>query len=771
MKKNIYLLLIFVVGLMLFSSCKDPEQTTSITSDSSYASEEKEVLELNKTSLTLSIGETASVLPMQVEGEVIEYFSGATDVAMVDENGEVTAIGVGTANIYVTVGDLLAVCKVTVVENLIPAYSISIAKEEYLLERGETYTLMPTVLLGNEEIKDAICTFDSSLEDIATVDSTGKITAMKQGNTVITIQYADGLNYICKQVSIVVIRPLNFEISQTELDMTLETQPQLLSARVFDNTTEITDAVFTWYSADDNVVTVNPNTGEVTPISSGETTVYAVYENGRIACNVNIWDSLIYDEQGFMEIYDYPDGRYKLMNDISITSALEVFAPGQYYGYTFNGVIDGGGHTLTIAHNQRIFQSLAGTVRNMKVAGEVTLWGSLIAYELKPTGVIENIDFSITFKSLFTCYDTNGYNPFLAAGVVTENNGLIKDCSVDITVIDNLSLTDVHGNRKDAFGYVYEVEHLSAYSLHMRSGKIENCTATSNKTISFVYGNENAGVVISPIYGETITLMLGETYSVAKNGAEYKSSNPEIVSVSDGGLITALKDGVVTITVLTAETTTIYTIGVWKMISTAAEFLEIYDNPNGYYKLMNDISITSALEVFAPGQYYGYTFNGVIDGGGHTLTIAHNQRIFQSLAGTVRNMKVAGEVTLWGSLIAYELKPTGVIENIDFSITFKSLFTCYDTNGYNPFLAAGVVTENNGLIKDCSVDITVIDDLSLTDVHGNRKDAFGYVYEVEHLSAYSLHMRSGKIENCTAKSNKKISFVYGNENAGVVEVV
>ena len=75
---------------------------------------------LDKTALTMKVGEekalTATVLPENAEDKSVSWSSSAPDVASVDQNGKVTAIKPGTANITVKTADggKTAVCAVTV---------------------------------------------------------------------------------------------------------------------------------------------------------------------------------------------------------------------------------------------------------------------------------------------------------------------------------------------------------------------------------------------------------------------------------------------------------------------------------------------------------------------------------------------------------------------------------------------------------------------------------------------------------------------------------
>ena len=770
MKGKVSLLLAVFACFALFSACKGGDTGNAPSPiDSSSASIEKEKLEINKTAVTLKIGDTTVVAPTKTTDKTVEYFSGNESVATVNENGEVVAVGVGVANIFVTVGDLTATCVVTVAENLMPAYSVHFSRGEYSLERGESYTLTPVVKSGETVIDDAVCAFSSSNEEVATVDETGKITAIKQGETIIRVAYGEGDASAYTDLLVTVIRPLRFEISNEDLDMSLASASQTLTAKVFDGATEITDAVFEWTSEDESIVQVDKATGAVLPVGAGEAKIYASFEKGRVECQVRVWTAFIEDEADFMQIYDNLDGYYKLANDLTLTQARKLYDPADpYYRCNFTGILNGGGYTLTTT-GMRLFQTVSGRVENASIVCELGNWGGAIAYALDRTGVLENIDFDITFGALMSYRDTKEWIPDLASGVVTENNGLIKDCTAQITVKDDLSQTDAHNSTTSAHGYSYAVANLSAYAMLMTNGSIENCTAIANKEISFVYGAPSAGIVKSDKEGALILLDIDETYLVYAENATYESSDPTIVSVSDDGVITALAGGFATVRVETEYGATKYPVSVWKSIATEADFMQIYDNLGGHYKLANDLTLTQARKLYDPADpYYHCNFKGVIDGNGNTLTTT-GMRLFQTVSGTIKNAKIVCELGNWGGAIGYDLTATGVLENIDFDITFGALMSYRDTKYWIPDLASGVVTENNGLIKDCTAQITVKENLPLTDAHGKSESAHGYPYGVESLSVYAMLMQNGSIENCTASGNQAIRLVYGVPEVGVAK--
>ena len=156
---------------------------------------------LNRTLVSLNKGDTytlvATITPSNATNKNITWTTGNSNVATVDRNGKITAVGVGITTITVTTvdGGKTAKCVVRVVNNVNPSptilpTSVSLDKDELELTPNSTYTLTATVLPSNAT--DKTVTFSSSNTNVATVDSNGKVTAKKVGTATITVKTNTG---------------------------------------------------------------------------------------------------------------------------------------------------------------------------------------------------------------------------------------------------------------------------------------------------------------------------------------------------------------------------------------------------------------------------------------------------------------------------------------------------------------------------------------------------------------------------------------------------
>ena len=121
----------------------------------------------------------------------VRYVSDDEAIATVDEAGKVTAHTPGECDITSTLlqdGAEIAV-KTTLVNAFYAVESITLDKTEGILNVGNTVTITATV--APEEATNPAVTWSSSDESVATVDETGKVTAVAVGNATITATSED----------------------------------------------------------------------------------------------------------------------------------------------------------------------------------------------------------------------------------------------------------------------------------------------------------------------------------------------------------------------------------------------------------------------------------------------------------------------------------------------------------------------------------------------------------------------------------------------------
>lgn len=153
---------------------------------------------LNKTSLSFSLPNnntqtlTATVQPTNATNNNITWSSSNTSIATVNQAGKVTAVGSGTCTITATAvdgGGIKAECVVTVVQ-LVTGITLNKTSLSFSLPTNNTQALTATIQPANATNKSI--TWSSDKTSVATVDQTGKVTAVAEGTCTITCSATDG---------------------------------------------------------------------------------------------------------------------------------------------------------------------------------------------------------------------------------------------------------------------------------------------------------------------------------------------------------------------------------------------------------------------------------------------------------------------------------------------------------------------------------------------------------------------------------------------------
>ena len=150
-------------------------------------------VKINATAKTIAPGATFQLAawpqPSNATNKAVTWTSSNTAVAKVSSTGKVTAVKAGTATITVKTADggKTATCKITV---KVPVTSVKLNATAKTLNVGKTFQLAAWPQPSNATNKAV--TWTSSNTTVATVSSTGLVTAKKKGTATITVKTVDG---------------------------------------------------------------------------------------------------------------------------------------------------------------------------------------------------------------------------------------------------------------------------------------------------------------------------------------------------------------------------------------------------------------------------------------------------------------------------------------------------------------------------------------------------------------------------------------------------
>ena len=239
-------------------------------------------VKLDKDSLSLEVGGTATltatVEPDNATNKNVTWTSNNTDVATVVD-GIVTAVAPGTATITVTTADggFTDTCQVTVTAATVPVSGVTLNKTALSLPVGGTETLTATVAPDNATNKNV--TWSSDHESVATVDATGKVTAVGAGTATITVTTVDQSKTATCEVT-VTAAPVPVSGVSLNKDSTSLTvgDTETLTATV--KPEDATNKAVTWTSSNSTVATVDQN-GVVTAVAPGTATITVTTQDGN----------------------------------------------------------------------------------------------------------------------------------------------------------------------------------------------------------------------------------------------------------------------------------------------------------------------------------------------------------------------------------------------------------------------------------------------------------------------------------------------------------
>ena len=279
-----------------------------------------ESIALDKTEISLEATETATlvatILPELTTDKSVEWSSSDESVAVVDDNGVVTAISVGDAIITATVTDgsgVSATCQVTVIPTM--AVSIELDKTEASIEEKSELQLTATILPEYATNKEVA--WSSSDMWIASVDENGLVRAYSVGEAVITATTIDGSN-LSASCKVTVVSSLAQSITLDKTEVSLKaTETATLVATVLPETTF--NKSVEWKSSDKAVAVVDEN-GVVTAVAVGEAVITATTVDGSnlsASCKVTVIPTLAVSIE-----LDQTEASVKEKSDLQLTATI-----------------------------------------------------------------------------------------------------------------------------------------------------------------------------------------------------------------------------------------------------------------------------------------------------------------------------------------------------------------------------------------------------------------------------------------------------------------
>lgn len=300
-------------SLLCFSACEngggnvepEPEkpQQTTITLDK----EETFVKIGNQVVLTATV-EPESKIPE------LQWISSDENIASVNK-GVVTANSLGSTTVIAFIDNVIASCKINVVET--SAEKINLSKTEISVSVGDTEQLTATV--EPEDAEDLNIDWYSEDESIATVKD-GLITALKAGKTNIVAQIGHVQSKCAVTVTNIPITGISVDPKTAEIS---ENETVMLTVTI--TPANATDKTLDWATDDPKIASVTPIEGVdnqfiVSGIGVGKTviTIFAADSDLSASCEITVKESDTPIGEPKIGDYYYSDGTWSDGGLISI---------------------------------------------------------------------------------------------------------------------------------------------------------------------------------------------------------------------------------------------------------------------------------------------------------------------------------------------------------------------------------------------------------------------------------------------------------------------
>ncbi|MDC0435413.1 Ig-like domain-containing protein, partial [bacterium] len=237
------------------------------------------------------LGETqqfyADVTPSNADNPAVTWHTTDSDVFTIDDNGVLTPVGVGKANVKVrwAEDDSVQAIKTVRITAPVPVTALSVTSEDGFVMLGETQQFYADVTPSNAT--NPAVTWHTTNPDVFTVDDNGVLTPVSVGKANVKARWAENdLMQAIKTVRITAPVPVNGLTVSSEDGIVLLGETQQFFANILP--TNATNQSVTWHTTDRNVFTVDAN-GVLTPVGVGKANVKVRWaEDSNMAATMTV---------------------------------------------------------------------------------------------------------------------------------------------------------------------------------------------------------------------------------------------------------------------------------------------------------------------------------------------------------------------------------------------------------------------------------------------------------------------------------------------------
>lgn len=598
------------------------------TSKRAYCSftitQQVESVTMDYDSVELNVGDqyrlTAVVAPATATNQNVVWSSSDDGVVTVDATGMITATGSGSATIVIQTedGGYIDMTNVRVHQ---PVSAITLSSTEMSVKKGTEFWLSATVLPENADNKNVVWT--SSDTSLATVAADGKVTTLACGTVTISCVSADNSEVVAYCV---------VEITEPVTGLTLNTYYQNIVAGtrfVIVPTVLPIDAInkaVTYTSSDASIASVDAN-GIVSGIKGGtcEIIVTTVESNLTATCTINVIEYVT-------SVAISGNSQYlNIGNTMDLTATVETeTATNKSVVWTSsnNGVasVNQSGRVTGISDGSVVITATAADGSGVAAAVVIRVINPISSISLNQSKVTINVGETIgisatinpsnasittlqwisddeTIAKVYPDGDVEGISEgrTIIHATSTDGNEIVASCTIIVKPI--VSATSISINSDNITMLTGKTRTLTARmyptntneSIRWESSDTSIVTVDGNGRIVTVgpgdcvitaYSSsgtvqDTCTVYSMAINSSNITLEQYNTFNLfvdgAPSAASWRTSNPRIATVTQGGVVTSRMPGTCTITATVDGKTLSCRVTVVEIDEN--KFINVYDLP------------------------------------------------------------------------------------------------------------------------------------------------------------------------------------------------
>ena len=459
---------------------------------------------------------TAKILPENTTtaDKSITWSVSNSSVASVNQDGVVTALKNGGTYLYAKAsnGVTSKAIFINVTYTEVPIRGISISGAQWVYEGNTTQltaTITPNNATGDKTVK-----WYSDDATIATVDSNGLVTGIKEGETRIKAETVNGVSMSLKMVVKPGIKVTDLTLNKTNLEL-LKGNTEKLKATI--SPYNATNRTITWTSSNSNIATVDSN-GNITAKNVGNAIITAKAGDISKTCNVKVYDVTLNLSPERTHTFS------KLTETLQLSASLNTNESTSFTWKSSNEKV------LKVDQNGKV-TPIAGGFADITVTD--SKYGKIAGCRCYVQVPVTLSDGS---KAYVGDMDKNGY--FNAT-----DGAYILDAYKNGANADQMLLGDINGD-----GYVSSTDSALMNDLYVTGefspGRYYKITGvTLNKTETTIEKGKN----------ETLKSTINPTNTTDSPKITWSSSNNNIATVDNNGKVTAKSKGTVTITAKTTN--------------------------------------------------------------------------------------------------------------------------------------------------------------------------------------------------------------------------